>query len=93
MRGSILSCFIVILPSQVKLPSNISSSYLAIFPSQVILPFRDVVVVSVVAVVKIRYNKIIVALIRGLYYILCTLDSPCFSRKKEKSSNNVTCLR
>ena len=77
MQGNILSCDPVILPSQVTLPSdvtlvsafhmqgNILASFLAILPSQVILPSGDVIAVSAVAVVRMRYNKTIVALVRG----------------------------
>ena len=39
--------------------------YSALLPSQVILPSGDVIAVSSVAVVRTRYNKTIVALVRG----------------------------
>ena len=65
MQGNILSCYLVILPSQVILLSNVTSvsafhmqgnislvsGFPAILPSQVILPSGDVIAVSSVAFV------------------------------------------
>ena len=75
MQGNILSYYPVILPSLVILPSDISSvsifhlqgnilsGFPAILPSWVILPYGEVIAVSAVAVVTIRYNKKIVVLV------------------------------
>ena len=69
MQGNILSHYPVILPSQVILPSdvtsvstfhehgNILSGFPAILPLHVILPSGDVIAVSAVAIIKIWYNK------------------------------------
>ena len=79
MQCNILSCYPVILPSQVILLSDITSVSAfnmqgnillvsgspAILHSQVILPSGDVIAVSSVTVVRIRYNKTIVALVQG----------------------------
>ena len=79
MEGNILSCYPVILPSQVISLSDFTSvrafhvqgnillvsGFPVILPTQVILPFDDVIAVSLVAVVRIWYNKIIAALVQG----------------------------
>ena len=78
MQGNyILSCYSVILPSQVILPtditwvsafqvqSNILLSFPAILPSQVILPSGDIIAASAVAVVRIQCNETVVALVQG----------------------------
>ena len=79
-----LPCIIisqVILPSDITLVSafhvqgNILSSFPAILSSQVIVPSSDINAVSAVAVIRIGYNKTIVALVQGLYDKLFTLDS------------------
>ena len=44
---------------------NILQCYTVILPSQVIVPSGDVITVSAVAVVRIRYNNTIVALVQG----------------------------
>ena len=87
MHGNILQCYPVILPSQVimhneitlvsafHVQGNILLSFLAILPSLVILPSDDVIATSADAVVRIRYNKTIVALVRGQYENLFTIDS------------------
>ena len=56
------------------------SGFPAILPSQVILPSGNVIAVSSVAVVRIWYNKTIVALVQGKYDILFTLGSKCYPR-------------
>ena len=65
-----------ILPLQLIMPSDVSSvsafhvqgnillGSLALLPSQVILPSGDVIAVRAVAVVRNRYNKTTVALVR-----------------------------
>ena len=63
MQGNILSCYPVILPSQVILLSDVTS--VSAFNMQLILPSGDVIAVSSVTVVRIRYNKTIVALVQG----------------------------
>ena len=79
MQGNILPCYPVILRSQVILLSGVTSvsafhmhgnillvsAFPAILPSQVILPSGDVIAVSSVAVVRIRYNRTVVALVQG----------------------------
>ena len=77
MQGNVLSCYPVILPSQVILPSNVTSvstfhmqgnilsGFPAMLPLQVILPSGDVIVFSAVAVVRVRSIKTIVALVQG----------------------------
>ena len=77
MLGNVLSCYLVILPSQIILPSdftsvsifhvqgNILSGFPTTLPSQVILPSGDVIPVRADAVVRIWYNKTVVALVQG----------------------------
>ena len=78
MQGNILSCYHVILPSQVILlfdATSVSafhmqgnillvSDFPVVLPSQVILPSGDVIAVSSFAVVRMQYNKTIVALVQ-----------------------------
>ena len=61
MQGSILSCYPVILPSDVTSVSAFHvlaklSGFPTIVPAQVILPSGDVIATSAVAVVRIWYN-------------------------------------
>ena len=72
MQGNILSCYPVILPSQVILPPDVTSvsafhvqGIVYRVPSQLILPSGDVIAVRAVTVVRTRYNKTMVALVRG----------------------------
>ena len=55
MQGNILSCYPVILLSQIILPSDVTSVSRVIF-YQVILLSGEVIAVSAVAVVRIQYN-------------------------------------
>ena len=71
MQGNILLCYPAIFTSQVILPSDVISvgtfhalgNILSSRPA--LLPTGDGIAVSAVAVVRIRYNKTIVALVRG----------------------------
>ena len=77
MQGNILSHYPVILPSQVILPSdvtsvstfheqgNILSGFPAILPLHVIFTSGDVIAVSAVAIINIRYNKQLLPLYEG----------------------------
>ena len=69
MQINILQCYPVILPSQVVLPSDVSSvsefhvQGNVILISQLILPSGDVIAVN--AVVRIPCNETIIAFVRG----------------------------
>ena len=74
MNGNILQCYPVILHSQVISPSDVTSvSAFHVqsirFPRSITLAgnitLGDVIAVSTVVVVRIRYNKTIIALVRG----------------------------
>ena len=88
MQGNTLSCYPVMLPSHVipsdvtlvgafYLQDNILSGFPAILPLQEILLSGNI---TAVAVVRMWYNKTIVALARGYYDDLFTLDSECYQR-------------
>ena len=65
MQGNNLPCFPVILPSRVILPSDVSAFHVQgniLSAFSAILPSGDIVAVSAVAVLRIRYNKTILAL-------------------------------
>ena len=55
---------------------NILSGFPALLPSHVILPSDEVIAVSAVAVVRIRYNKSIVVVLLPLYEGNMTICSP-----------------
>ena len=71
MQGNILQCYPVILPSQVILPFDVTwvSAFLVLGNILQCYPVKllsgDVIAVSAVAVVRIWYNKRIVALVQG----------------------------
>ena len=85
MQDNILSCYLVILTSQGIIPSAVISRageysirFPAILLSQVTLPSADVITVSAVTVVRIRYNKTfgMIKPLLPLYECSMTIYSP-----------------